>query len=216
MNKGKRTKLMVGLTIGFVAILGALFSDRVLTAQAHIEGWVITAPVSRGATLTRKDVQQIQVPVSGDHFSVLAADPVGQKVAMSLQPGDLLTQSLLDPPTMAEVPLSVHMAPALSSGESVDIYAIVGGESVLLAKHMVIAGTNPLTILVPNSEEPLWVAVAGSGSATPLIMASSSGIGVPSTNTSVLQAIQQLDSGVGGNATKALAGASAGSAGSGG
>jgi hypothetical protein len=131
------------------------------------------------------------VPATGGQLQVLTQDPSGRRVAVALQPGDLLMSSLLDPSTTAEVPLSVHMAPNLSPGSTIDIYADVNGQTEILGRDMVVASTNPLTILVPDQDEPLWISVAGSS--TTLIVADSTGIGVPSSNISVLQSIQALD-----------------------
>lgn len=187
----KRPRLMVGLTIGFVAVLGGIFYYGFYSAHAHIEGWVVTASVQPGAVLSSHELKQVAVPANGGQFQILTQNPVGQRVAVALQPGDLLTRSLLDPATTAQVPLSVHMAPGLSVGSTIDIYASVGGQTEILGRHMVVASTSPLTILVPDADEPLWVSVAGSN--TQLIVAASTGIGVPSSNVSVLQAVQALD-----------------------
>lgn len=191
MILNKRPRLMVGLTIGFVAVLGGIFYYGFYNASAHMEGWVVTAPVQPGAVLTPSDLKQVAVPATGGQFQVLTQDPSGRRVTVALQPGDLLTSSLLDPSTTAEVPLSVHMAPNLSPGSTIDIYADVNGQTEILGRGMVVASTNPLTILVPDQDEPLWISVAGSS--TTLIVADSSGIGVPSSNVSVLQSIQALD-----------------------
>ncbi len=192
MKRIKRPRLMVGLTIGFVLLLGVIFSDKVITANAHIEGWVVTTPVAIGTTLTSADVKSIAVPVGGDHFNVFTQNPVGRRVSVPLQPGDLLTASLLGASTTSIVPLNVHMAPSLSAGSTVDIYAVVSGQTVLLARHMVVESTNPLSILVPDQQEPQWMSVAGSS--TILILAQSTGVGVPTANLSVLQSIQKLSS----------------------
>jgi hypothetical protein len=146
--------------------------------------------------LTAADVKSVQVPVGGDQFQILTQNPVGLKVALALQPGDLLTTSLLNPVSTAEVPLSVHMAPSLAPGDTVDIYAVVNGQTMLLARHMIIENANPLTILVSDRQEPLWISVAGSD--TTLIMAQSTGIGVPSSNISALQSLQDLAGDTGG------------------
>ena len=190
MKRIKRPRLIVGLTIGFVLLLGVIFSDKVITANAHIEGWVVTTAVATGTTLTSADVKSIAVPVGGDHFNVFTQNPVGRRVSVPLQPGDLLTASLLGASTTSIVPLNVHMAPSLSPGSTVDIYAVVSGQTVLLARHMIVESTNPLAILVPDQQEPQWVSVAGSP--TTLIVAQSTGIGVPTSNLSVLQSIQTL------------------------
>lgn len=193
----KRPRLMVGLTIGFVAVLGGIFYYGFYNAHAHIEGWVVTTAVQPGAVLNGNDLKQVAVPANSDQFQVLTQDPAGHRVAVALQPGDLLTTSLLQPSTTAEVPLSVQMAPPISVGSTIDIYANACGQTEILGRHMIVAATSPLTILVPNADEPLWIAVAGSS--TKLFVAVSSGIGVPSSNISVLQAINSLDVVSGGN-----------------
>ena len=196
MKRIKRPRLMVGLTIGFIVLVGLIFSDKVISSGEHINGWVVTTPVATGTTLTAADVKSVQVPVGGDQFQILTQKPVGLKVALALQPGDLLTTSLLNPVSTAEVPLSVHMAPSLAPGDTVDIYAVVNGQTMLLARHMIIENANPLTILVSDRQEPLWISVAGSD--TTLIMAQSTGIGVPSSNISALQSLQDLAGDTGG------------------
>lgn len=193
----KRPRLMVGLTIGFVAVLGGIFYYGFYNAHAHIEGWVVTAPVQPGAVLSGNELKQVAVPANGGQFQVLTQDPAGQRVAVALQPGDLLTTSLLDPTTTAEVPLSVQMAPTISVGSTIDIYANACGQTEILGRHMIVASTSPLAILVPNADEPLWISVAGSS--TKLFVAVSSGIGVPSSNVSILQAVNGLDVASGGN-----------------
>lgn len=197
----KRPRLMVGLTIGFVAVLGGIFYYGFYNAHAHIEGWVVTAPVQPGAVLNHNDLKQVAVPANGGQFQVLTQDPSGQRVAVALQPGDLLTSSLLDPSTTAEVPLSVKMAPTIAVGSTIDIYANACSQTEILGRHMIVASTSPLAILVPNADEPLWMAVAGSN--TNLFVAVSSGIGVPSSSVSLLRAIDGLDVASGGSGSGA-------------
>ncbi|HUY61492.1 MAG TPA: hypothetical protein VMW49_06410 [Candidatus Dormibacteraeota bacterium] len=191
----RRPAILVVLVVAFLAVVGGIYTGRIVQATAHATGWALTQNVTPGTQLTAADVKAIQIATSGDPFNFVTASPLGDRVTTALSAGDLLTASVLGPSGMAEVSIPVQSSPALTGGDLVDIYADDNGNLVLIARRITVVATgNTVTILVPNTVEPLWLAVATSS--VPLVLAISSGIGVPDyptlSGTGALQALAAM------------------------
>ena len=174
----RRQLVGAALTLVVIAVIGLLYLQTVAQSRATRDAWLLTRGVVAGALLGDGDVKPVRVPVVGDEFSVLGVSPLHRRAAHRLSPRTLLTaDDLLDEETV-QVPVSVRIAPGVEAGDTLDVYAVVGGRTVLVGRRLIVAGTgNPLTLLVGAADEPDWIALEANN--VSLFAAKSTGVGVP-------------------------------------
>jgi hypothetical protein len=189
-----------------IALVGASNADRTESA------WVANQDLPAGAVVAAQDVRQVSVRVGGDTFSVAQESPVGERTTHIISGGDLIRPDDVTSQVMAHVPVSLKLSPPLSVGSTMDIYAISASSSptdagvtspseaaepeapVLVARGVVVVDAGPPVVIeVPAQEEPLWVALASSG--TELMATVSSGVDVSagSSGYQASQAVQILN-----------------------
>jgi hypothetical protein len=179
----RRQLVGAALTLVVIAVIGLLYLQALAQSRATRDGWMLTRGVSAGAVLGEGDVKRIRVPAAGDQFALLGGSPLHRRVAHRMSAQTLLTgDDLLGDETVL-VPVSVRAAPDVATGDTVDVYAVVGSRTVLVGRRLVVVGTgSPMTLLVPAADEPNWVALEANN--VSLFAAKSSGVGVP-TNPAV-------------------------------
>ena len=176
---GGRRGLQVGiLTASLLVVLAFLAIDTLGRPQNTLSVWVLTRSVVAGAPLDASSVRQEHIPATRDPYSYLTTAPNGRFAAHPLSPGDILRQDDVESAPLVAVPVKLGGYQA-GAGESIDIYAIEGGQATLVGRGITVVSTS--TIQVPASDEALWIALYGS-SAT-LLGARSNGTGVPDQPT---------------------------------
>lgn len=188
----RRQVVAAGLTLVVVAVIGLLYVQAFAQARASREAWMVTRDVPAGAVLDRDTVRRVHVASVGDQFAVLEESPVGRRAAHRLGARRLLSADDLAGPDTVQVPVSVRVAPGVIAGDTLDLYAVVGGRTVLVGRRLVVVSPgSPMTLLVPAADEASWVALEANNVA--LFGAKSSGIGVPgSPGVAVNEAISSL------------------------
>jgi len=174
----RRQLVGAALTLVVIAVIGLLYLQTIAQSRATRTAWMLTRDVTAGTLLGDSDVRRIRVPAAGDQFNVLEASPLNRRAAHRMSSQTLLTpDDLLDEETV-QVPVSVRVAPGVSEGDTLDVYAVVGGRTVLVGRRLIVAGAgNPMTLLVGAADEPDWVALEANN--VSLFAAKSSGVGVP-------------------------------------
>jgi hypothetical protein len=174
----RRQLVGAALTLVVIAVIGLLYLQTIAQSRATRDAWLLTRDVAAGALLGDGDVKRVRVPAAGDQFAVLDASPLHRRTAHRMSGLTLLTaDDLLDEDTV-QVPVSVRIAPAVSEGDTLDVYAVVGGRTVLVGRRLIVAGAgNPMTLLVGAADEPNWVALEANN--VSLFAAKSTGVGVP-------------------------------------
>jgi hypothetical protein len=174
----RRQLVGAALTLVVIAVIGLLYLQTIAQSRATRDAWMLTRDVAAGALLGDGDVKRIRVPTAGDQFAVLEASPLNRRAAHRMSAQTLLTaDDLLDEDTV-QVPVSVRVAPGVTEGDTLDVYAVVGGRTVLVGRRLIVAGAgNPMTLLVGAADEPDWVALEANN--VSLFAAKSTGIGVP-------------------------------------
>jgi len=174
----RRQLVGVALSLVVIAVIGLLYLQTIAQSRATRDAWTLTHDVVAGALLGAGDVRHIRVPAAGDEFNLLDASPLHRRVAHRMSAQTLLTaDDLLDEDTV-QVPVSVRIAPGVAEGDTLDVYAVVGGRTVLVGRRLIVAGAgNPMTLLVHAADEPNWIALEANN--VSLFAAKSSGVGVP-------------------------------------
>jgi hypothetical protein len=188
----RRQAVAVGLTLVVIAVIGLLYLQALAESHDTRAAWMMTRDVPAGSVIASADVEQIRIPDTGDAFTVLESSPIGRRAAHQLSTGTLLVPGDLLGTDMVLVPLSLRAAPDLATGDSLDVYALVGGQAVLVGRDVIVVATgDPLSVLVPASQEPYWIALQAGG--VELYAARSNGAGVaPGSSVDVPTAIGQL------------------------
>jgi hypothetical protein len=188
----RRQVVAAGLTLVVIAVIGLLYIQALAQTRASRDAWMVTRDVPAGATLDQQNVRLVHVATVGDPFAVLQESPLGRRAAHRLGARRLLSEDDLLGRDTVQVPVSVRAAPGLSAGDTLDLYAVVGGRTVLVGRRLVVvAPGNPMTLLVPAADEASWIALEANNVA--LFAAKSSGIGVPSSpGIAVNEAISSL------------------------
>lgn len=208
------TRRWVRLGVPALAVVVAAASLALLAAkyagQSTVTGWVASHQLAPGAVIGRDDVRQINVATGADSFSVANGTPVGARTAHTIASGDLIRADDVSSQLVAQVPITLKVAPPLSPGSSLDVYAMPPGSTtpgaltgspsqggatpVLVARGVsVVAAGPPVVIQVPAQAEPLWMSLVSSQ--TELLATLSTGASVPSGGTGYQpgQAIQILN-----------------------
>jgi hypothetical protein len=174
----RRQLVGAALTLVVIAVIGLLYLQTIAQSRATRDAWMLTHDVVAGALLGDGDVRHIRVPAAGDQFTLLDSSPLHRRAAHRMSAQTLLTPyDLLDEDTV-QVPVSVRVAPGVADGDTLDVYAVVGGRTVLVGRRLIVAGAgNPMTLLVGAADEPNWIALEANN--VSLFAAKSSGVGVP-------------------------------------
>ncbi len=196
----RRQVVAVGLTLVVIAVIGLLYLQALAQSRDTRRAWVTTRDLAAGSVIAPADVERVRIPDTGDPFTVLESSPIGRRAAHALSSGTLLVPDDLLGQDTVLVPLSLRAAPDLAAGDTLDVYALVGGQAVLVGRDVIVVATgDPLSVLVPASQEPYWIALQAGG--VELYAARSSGAEVaPGGDVDVPTAIGQLAGAADGNA----------------
>jgi hypothetical protein len=188
----QRRLVALALTVVVLAVIGLIYLQVVAQSQATRQAWLLTRDAGAGAVLDDSNVKRVHVPLTGDQFSLLQESPLGRRTAHRLSAQSLLRQDDLLAGDTVQVPVSIRSAPAINTGDSIDVYAVVGARTVLVGRQLIVAATgNPITLLVAASDEPYWITLQANN--VSLFAAKSRGVGVPaSQGVAVSDAVANL------------------------
>jgi hypothetical protein len=192
MTRAGRLALLIGTPLIMLAVIGAIYLQIYTSAHASRQAWMVTQDVVAGSQFSAGNVESVSIPDASPSFAVLTQNPItaglraGHRIAAStlLTPSDILNQADV------LVPVAFSAAPSLSSGDQVDVYAVVDGAVTEVGRGLVIA--TPQSVWVPAGDEADWVALRGAD--VTLVAVRTSGVGVPQTNqVGIQEAIAALN-----------------------
>ena len=191
-----------------VAAASVILVAATFARQATVTGWVASHQLAPGAVIAASDVRQVSVATGADAFSLSQSSPVGSRTTHTIGAGDLIRPDDVATKLSALVPITLKVAPPLSPGSSLDVYALPAVPSpgglnpgapstppspVLIARGVPVITPGPPTVIsVPAETEPLWMSLISSQ--TELLATLSTGVSVPAATTGYppTQAIQIL------------------------
>jgi hypothetical protein len=155
---------------GLLAVTDLLIGGMWIQARQHdsatITAYRVTHPVVPGTRLTAADVAEVHVPDPANGLSYRSTSPVGETVKVGLAPSDILRADDLvgRDEGMSRVALTLAMAPAMTPGDRIDIYAGSGACSVQVGWNVpvLVQGTNgePTTVVVDKKVEAQLVGIS--------------------------------------------------------
>jgi len=166
---GRRRAAAVFLSVAMVAVLGVIVYVERLNATRTVSVFVVRGNVAAGSVYGDDTIQPLSIRAEEGDFTFERRPPaeLRARFGASLHAGDIVRSDDLVPmDEQVEIALTVTGSPPIAAGDSIDVYATVNGNSVLLGQGLraTSAGT-PLTLLVPARDEAAWVSVTSS--ATP-------------------------------------------------
>lgn len=178
MQMTQRRVVAGALTLVVLAVIGLLYVQAINQGRATRAAWMVTRDLSAGTVLDSSSVREVHIAANGDRFDVLGQSPLNRRVAHRMSAQSLLTADDLLDRQAVQVPVSVRAAPSVAPGDTLDVYAIATGHTVLVGRRLIVVATgNPLTLLVPAADEPYWIALQAGN--TQLFASKSDGVGVP-------------------------------------
>ncbi|HZU18090.1 MAG TPA: hypothetical protein VFD01_15995 [Candidatus Dormibacteraeota bacterium] len=172
--------LLVGLVV-FIAVAIAIYLQILTSARASDQVWAVTRPVQAGDPLTRDNVQRTRIPHSGDGWDFYTGDLIAAhaRAAHAMAAGTIVFKDDVLDQDLALVTLTLKSPPPLAHGQTIDVYAQVGGRTLIVGRRLVVDGVegSSASIWVPVTDEPAWIALQANSVA--LFAARSSGVGVP-------------------------------------
>ena len=162
---GRNLVIVAGLLVVADLLIGGMWLQARQHDAATITGYRVTHPVIPGTRLTAADVAEVHVPDPENGLSYRSTSPVGETVRVALVPSDILRADDLVGPDegMSRVALTLAMAPAMSPGDRIDIYAGSGGCSVQVgwSVPVLVQGTDggPTTVVVDKQLEAELVGI---------------------------------------------------------
>ena len=194
---------ILGMVV-FLVVAGAFYLEIAASSRAADTVWMVSRAVAAGDVLTNDNVYRARVARAGDPLDYYTGDLLGRhaRAAHEMSAGTILFSHDVLEQELALVNLTLRTPPALAHGQTVDIYALVGNQTMIVGRRLTVeqvGGTNNsnLSVWVPAADEPAWVTLQASNVA--LFAARSTGIGVPQTRAQSMQdAISTL---TGGSAT---------------
>lgn len=181
---------LVAISVVILGLGGLVVFTQIQNQNSNRPVWVVSSAVSAGDLFTSSNVQKINVPGHADQFTVYTGNPDGKRAALTLSVGHPLTAEDVIAINLSEVPVALKAPTPIAPSDSIDVYAFYNGGTVIIGKHLIVRSANPLTVLVPTSDEPQWIAMLANS--VPLYAAKSNGFGVPNTNVAAAEAINQL------------------------
>ncbi len=188
----------------FLVVAGAVYLEIAASAGATDVVWEVSRPVSAGDVLTADNVHQLRIARASDTLAYFGGDLLGAHARAShdMAAGTIVFQNDVLDRDLALVNLTLRTPPQLQHGQTIDVYAQVGSQTMIVGRGLMVdqvSGSN-CSVWVPAADEPSWITLQAGNVA--LYAARSSGIGVPQTRAQNMQeAIAVL---TGGSATGTL------------
>jgi hypothetical protein len=122
----------VAIGVLLIAVSVTAGARVVAASDSSIQVWALARDVASGTVLAPADVEPARVRLfeSGPRYLRTAESPAGLAVSRDLRSGELLPAAAVapsEPAAIVAVPVQPQNAPALSRGQSVDVWASVKG-----------------------------------------------------------------------------------------
>lgn len=164
----RRLAAAVFFSAVIVAVLGLIVYTERSNATQTVSVLIVTHDVAAGSSYDVADVQLVQVRAQAGDFNYETRAPAAfpARFARNLATNDILrADDLIANTAEFVVALTIETPPPLAAGESIDIFAALGGDQQVLVGHDLIVNTvsgGSLTVLVPVADEASWIAVGSS------------------------------------------------------
>ncbi len=151
-----------------VVVLALIVYTEQVNATQTVSVWVVTHDVAAGAPFNAADVQLVQIRAGSGDFNYEIKGPAAFNAlfARNLVVNDLLRDDDLIPVTAdSEIAITVEGAPALASGDTVDVFAALTSDQQVLIGHDLVVNAvsgGTITLLVPVADEASWIAIGAS------------------------------------------------------
>jgi len=181
----------------FVVVAGAVYLELIASTGAKDLVWEVSRSVTAGEVLTPDNVQQQRIPHAGDNLDFYTGQlRTGvSRAAHAMGAGTILFQDDVLNEDLALVNLTLKAPPQLTRGETIDVYAQVGSQTIMVGRRLMVdqvgsgsgngSSNNNVAVLVPAVDEPHWINLEASN--VSLFAARSSGIGVPQLRAQTMQ-----------------------------
>ena len=171
---------LLGMMV-FLVVAGAVYLEILASARATDVVWEVSRSVSSGDLLTSDNVHQARIPRAGEGLDYFTGDLLGANARAShdMAAGTIVFQNDVLDQDLALVNLTLRTPPQLQHGQTIDVYAQVGSQTMIVGRRLAVeqvSGTN-CSVWVPAADEPAWITLQASNVA--LYAARSTGIGVP-------------------------------------
>jgi hypothetical protein len=210
--------LVAFIILVVIVVVGlAIYGEQQVTSL-KTPALVLTQQVLPGQVINQSDVTTVHIALGGQTVSLMSSLPANAIASVPLNPGVLLQASDLAQGNTAQVSIAIQHSPAISPGDTVDIYLNDTGTTVspgslngsgtsstptppgviLIGVGIPVTAVNgtTLTLLVPFSQATSWAAI--SAAAPQLVGVTASTRNAPSvTQTDLNAALQVLESTVG-------------------
>ena len=186
----------------FVVVAGAVYLELIASAGAKDRVWMVSRSVTAGETLTSDNVQQQRIPHAGDNLDYYTGQLQSgvSRAAHDMGAGTILFQDDVLNQDLALVNLTLKAPPQLTPGQTIDVYAQTGSQTVLVGRRLMVDqvstanNSTSVAVLVAATDEPAWINLQAGN--VPLFAARSTGIGVPQIGAqTVRDAITALSGG---------------------
>jgi hypothetical protein len=173
----------------FLVVAGAVYLEIAAAARATDVVWEVSRSVSAGDVLTSDNVHQTRVPRASDTLDYFTGNLLGAQARAShdMAAGTIVFQNDVLDQDVALVNLTLRTPPQLGHGQTIDVYAQVGGQTMMVGRRLMVdqvTGSN-CSVWVPASDEPYWITLQAGNVA--LYAARSTGIGVPQYHAQSMQ-----------------------------
>ncbi|HLH71510.1 MAG TPA: SAF domain-containing protein [Candidatus Dormibacteraeota bacterium] len=172
--------VLIGLVV-FAAVTGAIYLQILTSAHASDLVWAVSRPVQAGDPLTADNVHQTRIPRSGDSWDFYTGDLIAAhaRAAHPMAAGTIVFKDDVLDQDLALVTLTLKDPPPLAHGQTIDVYAQIGSQTLIVGRRLVVDGVDGsnASVWVPTTDEPAWVALQANSVA--LFAARSGGVGVP-------------------------------------
>jgi|SRR5215831_608314 len=191
----------------FVVVAGAVYLELVASAGAKDLVWEVSRSVTAGELLSPDNVQQTRIPHAGQNLAYFTGQLQTNvsRASHDMGSGTILFQDDVLNDDLALVNLTLKTPPQLARGQTIDVYAQFGSQTMLVGRRLMVdqvnssSTTNSVAVLVAAADEPDWISLQASN--VSLFAARSSGIGVPQRRSQTVQdAIAALSGGATGAA----------------
>ena len=182
----------------FLVVAGAVYLQIYVSARATDLVWGVSRSVAAGDLLTADNVHRTRIPRGSETWDFYVGDLIGARVraAHEMSAGTILFKKDVQEQELALVNLTLKTPPQLQHGQTIDVYAQVGSQTLIVGRKLAVeqAAGSSCAVWVPASDEPHWITLQASNVA--LFAARSTGVGVPQIRAQSMQdAIASLTGG---------------------
>src|SRR5215470_7782422 len=124
----------------FVVVAGAVYLELLASTGAKDLVWEVSRSVTAGEVLTPDNVQQQRIPHAGENLDFYTGQLQSgvSRAAHDMGAGTILFQDDVLNQDLALVNLTLKAPPQLARGQTIDVYAQIGGQTVMVGRRLVV------------------------------------------------------------------------------